>query len=196
MPEMPNLGLMSQAYAQAYILPVLDGGGNPANNKSNVAFLPNIPEDIGAGRAQLEGPNALESDANRSAYYWIAYLQSAYQGPFTDSDGDPDTELPWLGATPEDEPRKGSWVFLEVVRDFAHLWNWTPAQQTLYSQRNVLHESAHQFNVLDDPQGLLPPSVMHNATEQDLSNPEGSQFNEFQRLVLRKRGNSPGSVGP
>jgi hypothetical protein len=184
---MPDTGLMQQAYAAAFIAPIVDGGGNPANNKDNVAFQLNLEWDNDVFLAQIQATNGLESDANRSTAYWIAYVQSAYQ-PDTGHDHDPNSEGDYDGGTPSEAPKKGSLVFLETAKDVARQQGFNDPQ--VFVQRTVVHEVAHQFNVAD---GQGPrPSVMHD----DADNPncaEGSQFNEDQCWTLRVRENSPGA---
>jgi hypothetical protein len=201
MPEAPNAGLTELAYGDAYILPVVDGGGNSANNKNNVAFAANIPDDEEGKAAiqQIEKPNAIESHANRSVAYWVGYLQAAYQGDAR-WDGDPDAEQEsdsfLLGVTAgfEDGGRQahiGSLVFQEAIRDLALARGWTPTEEELIRQRTVVHEIAHQFGLEDDKFELQPPSVMSSAAT-DPQNAAGSQFNQYQQAILRQRMNSPG----
>jgi hypothetical protein len=191
MPEMPDLGLMEQAYREAYIYPVLDGGGDLNNNKANVAFQLNMDWDDNVFLAQIQAPNGLESNGNRSVPFWIGYVQSAYQ-PNTENDYDPNSGVGRCGGTPSVPPKKGSLVFLETAKDFAREVQF-PDPRVLV-QRVVAHEIAHQFNVAEE-QGE-PPSIMHSASLGDPNSPKGSRFNESQQSTLRHRQNSPGSVGP
>jgi len=188
MPEMPDTGLMQQAYAAAFIAPIVDGGGNPANNKDNVSFQLNVPWTAQAFFAQIEADNGLESNGNRSAAFWIAYVQGAFQ-PNTEKDGDPNSEAGRAGGTPSPLPKKGSLVFLETAKDVARQCGFAEVQ--VFVQRVVAHEIAHQFNVGDE-QGPRR-SMMHALDVHDPNVPEGGQFNESQRLTLRTREQSPGA---
>jgi hypothetical protein len=42
LPHVPDTGLMVQEYAPAYITPIIDGGGNIANDKQTIAFDANV----------------------------------------------------------------------------------------------------------------------------------------------------------
>jgi hypothetical protein len=190
MPEVPNLVLMELAYEEASIYPVLDGGGDPTNNKQTVPFEANILWRTDALLSQIEAPGGLESHGNRSDAFWIAYVQAAFQ-PNIENDRDPDSEFPWMGGTPDAQPNRGSLVFLETARDVARSLAFTPEETTLYLQRHVVHETAHQFGV-DDEQGPAP-SVMHYASVEDMNSAGGSRFNEHQLLTVRTRQASPGA---
>jgi len=179
---MPDLGLMDDAYAAAFIEPVVDGGGDPGNNKDNLQFVLNLPD--GDELARVEAQGGLESHANRSPAFWIAYIQAAFQ-PAEDKDNDPDSELSRSGFY----PGKGALVYLETARDVALEHGFS--EPDLFVQRVVVHEIAHEFSVAD---GQGPrPSIMHYP---DLHNPnqvDGSRFNESQLETLRSRVQSPGA---
>lgn len=195
LPEAPDLGLMQEAYAAAFILPVVDGGGDPANNKMNVPFQLNVPQhgddpELANNeiKAQIQAQNGLESDANRSKQFWVGYVQSAYQGE-AKFDYDPSSDGWILGCAPEDRT-KGALVFVETTRDYAQKRGFS-AQLTLLKQRVVVHEVAHNFGV-NDNQGA-DDSVMHVRVLMDPRHPDGYTFNEDQILTLRAREKSPGS---
>jgi len=194
MPEMPDTGLMEEAYGAAYIYPVIDGGGDPANNKTIVAFASNIAQ--GAEAIQIEKPNGIESHQNRGPAYWVGYIQASYQGDAR-WDGDPDVEQEddrfILGVTvgPNERQMVGSLVFQEAIRDLACCQGWSAAAEALIRQRTVVHEIAHQFGLLDDVFPLVP-SIMAPSIATDPQDPAGSRFNEYQQELLRGRVNSPG----
>ncbi len=189
MPEMPDTGLMEEAYGAAYIYPVIDGGGDPANNKVTVPFSANVESEDAAILAQIEATNGLESHGNRSEAFWVAYVQAAYQaGPSEDCD--PDSQGGVLGVVPTGG-QKGALVFLEATRDYAQQLGLGLPQRVLLAQRLVVHETAHQFGVLDGQGG--EPSIMHYNALFDLTKLMGSTFNESQCRTMRIRRESPGT---
>ncbi len=189
MPEMPDTGLMEEAYGAAYIYPVIDGGGDPANNKVTVPFSANVESEDAAILAQIEATNGLESHGNRSEAFWVAYVQAAYQaGPSEDCD--PDSQGGVLGVVPTGG-QKGALVFLEATRDYAQQLGLGLPQRVLLAQRIVVHETAHQFGVLDGQGG--ESSIMHYNALFDLTKLMGSTFNESQCRTMRIRRESPGT---
>ncbi len=151
-------------FGPAYICPVYDGGGNPANDTGNIDFnlnVPNLSDDVDK---QINlGRN---SDPNESDAFWVIYLQIGYQSD-VNTDGDPNSEfiLPnqaVTGATPSfgsaDDiascagvPRggEGSLVYIETSRDVdVH----GAAADTRI--RTAPHEVGHQFGLKGDVDGF------------------------------------------
>jgi len=188
MPEMPKTGLMEAAYGKAFILPVFDGGGDLANNKSNVQFVLNVMGEEGEGVApQIKDP--FESKDNLSDSYWISYVQAGYQADPA-GDMDPDEEGPaqgaFLGFHNWGEWPWGSMVFLETTRDYAAFVGLSETQLEVLKQRVVAHEIAHGFTV-EDRFGSAP-SLMHRAPPADFDNAKYSQFNDDQLDWIRTWG--------
>jgi len=190
MPEMPNTNLMQEAFGRAFIDPVFDGGGDLANNTSDVPFFPNVntlpqlTQQINAG---------LNSHANRTEAFWVAYVQSAYQGP-TGRDNDPSTEVSERPGECLPSPHRGAILYLETLRDAAaEVGYTTPNQLALLKQRLVVHEIAHEFGPGLEDNPPSPPSIMHYGPFWELHNPDGSKFNDHQLRALRERELSPGS---
>lgn len=87
--------LAKNAYAEAYIKPVYDGGGSVLNNTPNVAFDLNISYEKVAFDTQV---NLGKQSTAASDDFWVIYLQICYQGDII-KDRDPNIELPTLGIT-------------------------------------------------------------------------------------------------
>jgi hypothetical protein len=152
MPHLPDTGLMGDKFALAYIFPVVDGGGNSANNRTDVAFKLNLDHtSTPALDAQLQMSGALESDGNRLDSYWVSYIMTAYQ-PLPNpangrADNDPDSENQIGGVT--SGFRTGSFLFFETHEDRSRESGWTSNQTQLVEQRVVIHEIGHQFALPD-----------------------------------------------
>lgn len=191
LPQLPDTSLMEVKYKSAYILPVVDGGGDNANNKTNVPFKLYIQSDDNSILdAELNATNALESDANRSDNFWIGYALAAYQpGPFstilTRGDNDPDSEF-GLGAVNSGVNGRGALIFKEDLRD---------EQQELglsLEPAAMPHEVAHQFGLLDCFPGAHPcDQTIHDimGSSYYLSD---SRFSDADLNTLRNRIKSPG----
>lgn len=146
-------------FAAAYIRPVRDGGGNMANNTSNIPLNLNVSSTIPDISNQLAlGRN---SGAYESNDFWVVYVQVGYQpGPPDDNDPYNENELTGvtirLGGVSVDTvvdssgvPRggEGALVFIETMRD-------ADRQEGLGSVRNRVgtapHEIGHQFGLQGD----------------------------------------------
>lgn len=173
------------AMARAYICPVYDGGGDPANDQTYVPFQANVPDTTNAILDQLNlGINSL---GNESREFWVVYSQLAYQGD-TNYDNDPVGRLAHGGVTlaPHKADRirscgdvpiggNGSLIFLETSID---------ADPTGVSQSGHMpHEVGHQFGLDGDRSGF---GVM--------SNGEPLQFVPTHLNMLRCRVCSPGTM--
>lgn len=157
-------------FAPAYIMPVIDGGGNPNNNQSNVKFLLNLEPGPDAFQAQVQ--SRMGSAGNESSDFWVVYIQLGYQ-PSVDFDNDPNVEGARGGITPfpgneEDSftdsvsgpnvpiGAQASMAFLETMRDKDKVdgFDWMI--------RTVPHEIGHQMALRGDDRdsllGLMAPS--------------------------------------
>lgn len=75
-------------FAAAYIMPVIDGGGDLKNNQSSLTFRANI--DFGDSW-DTQVLSKIGSAGSESDDYWIVYLQLAYQDDVS-NDADPNWE--------------------------------------------------------------------------------------------------------
>jgi hypothetical protein len=149
MPHLPDTSLLQDKFSPAYIQPVIDGGGDMNNNKTNVAFKRNITATTNAGlEAEITVPRALESDGNRTDYFWVAYVLTAYQSHTNPSmgignraDQDPNQEIALRGVTTQLNG-KGAIIFFEEERDAGAL-------TTIYESLDVVHEISHEFGLPD-----------------------------------------------
>ncbi len=127
----PDCSHLEMAFKPAYVVPLFDGAGNPANDQSNIAFRANVE-----GAAEWEPQkNAGKNSPELTNDYWAVYVQGAFQG-VKGTDNDPDSETNELaGETGRllGKPR-GSLIYMETVRDAA------PNQKLV-----VAHEVGHYF---------------------------------------------------
>src|SRR5260370_5578259 len=142
---MPDTSYLAAAYADAYILPIVDGGQgcnhndnsciHNSKNKMNVAFKwNNVTPPVQVITTAISVADALESDSNRVNDFWIAYVLAAYQpasdptqnaggGQRDDNDpNDPDLQNPQnlqspLGGVTNALSGTGALVFIETLRD-------------------------------------------------------------------------------
>jgi hypothetical protein len=181
-------GLLEEKYRPAYILPKIDGGGDPNNNKLNVPFVLNVDTtSFAAMNAVLTSANALESDGNRANGFWVAYVLTAFQGHPYDAvtdpsdirgDTDPNSEPRLAGVTSELEGI-GSLLFMEEIRDFRL------QSSTDLTAPGFAHETAHQFDLIDCnpcPGDFMGPDFFMS----------GSKFSVPDIVKLRQRVRSPG----
>jgi len=174
-------------YNAAYIEPVVDGGGNSANNSTSVPFILNVPAS--QFQSVLTSVNALQSDSSRADNVWIGYALVAFQSSATPEqlgtpapgnpprgDYDPNSEhnLPGLNWG------LGAMLYWEPIRE---------AGVQSSEQRIAAHEIAHQFGVEDayywGPSA--PDDIMGDGAYSS-----GSHFYPEAIQVLRSRIQSPG----
>lgn len=174
-------------YAPAYIRPVYDGGGDLANNQSNLFFDLNTPDTVINIDAQLT--LGWDSELAESDEFWVVYVQFAYQGA-ADVDDDPNSESTLAGvslvfnatddvtgAAGVPDGGYGSLLFLETQTD-------SDRRGTDARRRALPHEIGHQFGLMGD--NLL-------FAEFGIMNPVGFQtFGPKHLNVLRWRISSPG----
>ncbi len=161
---------LDNVYANAFIIPIFDGGGSLSNNTPDVKFQVNVndtDEDVAkqinqgiqTSVLELNGKGQL-TDVHFSGTddYWIAYVQIAYQGDKT-KDDDPDKEKGVEGVSitfelsdnpilkPSDHVPFGgfaSLIFIEVSRenkDFTEVKGLSTV---------IPHEIGHQFGLQGD----------------------------------------------
>lgn len=180
-------------YAAAFIRPVYDGGGNTANDTTNLPFYLNNEDDEAGVNVPIN--NARNSGGNEADDFWVVYLQIAYQGARV-MDNDPSSEIARLGVTPifgdEDflvtTPCKvpqggvGSLVYLEVQKDGTQEY---PTRESEFKEGTAPHEVGHQFGLRGDRSGF---GIM-GPNEQLI-------FIDPHLQILRLRVKSPGQPPP
>jgi hypothetical protein len=200
MPHRPLIdALVYEKYGDAYILPIVDGGGNTANNKDAVPFELNLDSSNGnVLLKKLDDTDALESDGNRADNYWIAYIMGCYQPhPYTTykdaegnvtwrGDNDPDSETSLEGIA---VGKKGAFYFHEVMLDGQKENGWGETRRLTYEQRVVIHEIAHEFalpdRIKDSDTGLMSRHLWDWPGDDVI-------FNDDDIDILRTRPQSPG----
>jgi hypothetical protein len=112
----------------------------------------------------------LDDDHCGDATWWVAHVTAAYQGK-ANRDYDNDEEVTQHGIT---GPHEGSFVFLEVVRDFSKR---KPAERrTVYWDlvgETVAHEIGHQFGL--DNGGLVGSTTYLMAADDTLGEKDRSK---------------------
>lgn len=180
-------------YAAAFIRPVYDGGGNTANDTTNLPFYVNNEEN----QQGVDDPinNARNSEGNEADDFWVVYLQIAYQGARL-KDNDPSSESATFGVTPSpgsadffvtrpcEVPQGGfgALVYLEIQKDgtMEH-----PTRGAEFNEGTAPHEVGHQFGLRGDRSGF---GIMGN-NEQLI-------FTDPHLQILRLRVRSPGQTPP
>jgi hypothetical protein len=184
LPQLVDFGGMAAPYADAYILPLADGGTAAANNQNNLVFLANgNGQTLTTNHMQQDTPAAAERDD-----FWVAYLGAAFQY-LDNSDDDPQSEggtggVSW-GVVSNAAVAVGSdacWVFQETDRD--RLNNDVPPADAGLVARVAAHEMGHQLG-LDHINGTLMNPSLQNA-------PANPGFNDIHLHLLRSRVRSPG----
>lgn len=107
-------------------------------------------------------------DLTSSPSYWVVHITAAFQG-YVAMDADPDTEQAAGGLlygltgvrTFFGEPRSGSLIFLETIRDDKRA---IAASMALMERYTVVHESGHQF-LLEHADDRFPNSADENPTD-------------------------------
>lgn len=159
LPRVPDTGWMQDSdvamdnlYAAAYIRPIFDGGGNPANDDDDVT--PTVYTPDADAVAQIDDGKNVTGDAR----FWVSYLQSVFQGnidagPMTAGDRDPDDEAWELGFTPFAavaplHAGDASIIYQENINDLARDANVIAngANRQEIERATVVHEVGHQFN--------------------------------------------------
>ncbi|OGV79391.1 MAG: hypothetical protein A3K18_10145 [Lentisphaerae bacterium RIFOXYA12_64_32] len=177
LPEMPDCALLQPKFESAFVLPVIDGGTDPNNNKDTVAFTLNVTDYA----AEVIKPGAFESRSARGdGDFWIAYVMMAYQGGPT-GDGDPDDEPAplLLGVAPA---FSYAFVFRETHRDYFS--GESAANRLELLRRTVVHEIGHEFGIRDETGGLYRYSELNDPTK----NP---QFTREHIRIIRESVQGP-----
>jgi hypothetical protein len=148
---------MVQKYAPAYVVPIVDGGGDTNNIKQTIAFNANVDATTHAAiDTELNKFGAFESEGNRAGNYWIAYIMTTYQAQ-TAKDYDPDGTNEWGaqgvngGGT---SGRRGALLFRESLRDYSQQMSVSSSGMADLERRAVVHEIGHQFGCADNTGGI------------------------------------------
>jgi hypothetical protein len=135
-------------FADAYIRPVYDGGGNPENDTHDVPFILNTSN---------EAAFDWDSRNNNSSTFWVVYILTAFQpahGPVgMGVDGDADWEPKVYGRSfftddGNDQNNVGGvLIYLETIREGTAVANTRPGQPEDLERRTVVHEVGHAFHL-------------------------------------------------
>lgn len=184
MPSFPNLELLSDILLPAYLMPLIDGGGDLSYNRDYIEFELNSDirdfnryqnnterqQVVNSNAAVLErlfdknGGFASDSETYRRNDYWVTYLMINYQNNAKE-DGDPDTEknsfflLGYCGGL---QHRRGSILFKENIEDYIN-----HSETSVIESRVAAHELLHQFMFInDDDEGLYDYAVLLNSKKE------------------------------
>jgi hypothetical protein len=141
-------------FADAYVRPVLDGGGKATNNQANLAL------DLNIENSELTASIVAGKQTTGNADFWISYLQAQFQGPLQrdndpDDEVDPTTGLPArLGITPNFGD--ASLIYIESYRDSCGGTD-AAAGKRLGIREVVVHEVGHQFTGQHTDGGIMGP---------------------------------------
>lgn len=189
MPRLPDIGVLSNIVADAYVKVICDDGGNHANNKNNVPFVRNSDAESQAGlNGVLALTGALESDANRAARFWVGYIIAIFRnrldtaGPCARGDSDPDTETGLGGSN----GTKGAVAIHETILEYQRAYSWSGSHADLVWGRVTAHDLGHQL-------GCPDRSVNNGIMSADLYNPGDIRFIPDDLHIIRSRPASPGN---
>lgn len=187
LPSLPDIGLMVEKFKPAYILPVFDGGGNPAYDRMNIIPSTNIDSTSHAALdAEFNKTGAFESEGWRKPEYWVAYILQGYQGIET-ADYDPDGPAEWGphgvngGGT---SGRRGAILFAESLADYVQQLSLSTGDAAVLGRRTVVHEIGHQFGLMDGTGGIYDYGDIYNLMIDPVFLPS--------HLDLLRSKNSPG----
>ena len=160
LPHLPVVGnSVVEIYKQVYIIPIVDGGGNPANNKNNVEFRRNIS----LPRVASALPGGFESKNSYSGLFWTINLLTVYQsGTFEPIRNRSDRDSSSEGAIGAFAEMGGlsSVMCREDYCDAAWVTN-DDAEQRVWA-----HEIGHLFGLPDryngDNENFGPGNIMSN----------------------------------
>ncbi|RMD65987.1 hypothetical protein D6833_02100 [Candidatus Parcubacteria bacterium] len=202
LPDFPDTSLMPDIFDEAYVLPVVDGGGNVGNNSQAVTFDLNV---ISPGEMNMIKQNAFQSAGHRADEYWVVWVLMAYQpnpdpnqpiDPRTTSgraDVDPDIEISLVGlGTPDGNSnnplqqgieQSGAFIFIETVREGVPQYGVGSLSDL--EKGLVVHELGHSFGLPDREGSGIMSGNFGNPTHWFLT-PEDIE-------IIRKRVKSPGN---
>jgi hypothetical protein len=153
-------------FAPAYIRPVYDGGGDPANNSNLTTGAGLVPfylnteaadVYVGVGGAGVHWG----SRGNNSERFWVAYILGAWQDAWRDPTGDnlplghdrdPDAEGTTFGSTAAGAG--GTLVYYEQLREHGYLGGPD-------GQRTTIHEVGHALRLIDKYNGVAADGIMY-----------------------------------
>lgn len=130
---------LQNLYADAYIRPTFDGGGNPANNTRTVPFFLN---------SESTNVYRWDSRANNQNRFWVVYILSSSQDSFRNmtTDRDPDAEGGTGGST--DAGIGGCLIYDETIRERIPTAGGLRALQPGDLERRIIvHEMGHHMRL-------------------------------------------------
>lgn len=198
LPRVPGLGVLEAAMKGAYILPLNDGGGNPANNQLDAPFLLNLPGD-----SRQNDEASFRRQAVGADDFWVVYILASYQHKWT-SDHDPNfqTNL-WEGGTGGVVWGRVTNLFVVAGGDGAQIFVETIRDRLAFGaragleERVLAHEVGHQMGldhwdvgVAGVTAGPVQPNLMLY-TVQSIENDQ-ARFVPQHLHLLRSRIRTPG----
>jgi hypothetical protein len=169
-PAVADLGLVSGDVAEtnlfwdAYISPVLDGGGGNFND-DNVLFAFNVPANSDSRSSLVLDHFGSRTSGNQQDGYWIVYILSAFQSATNmdiDAAGEAVVECGMaltlgIGDNPDHGAfwNAGSIVFMECVRDAMDDWGFSSEDASLWLRQTIAHEFGHQFGCEHSDDGIM-----------------------------------------
>jgi hypothetical protein len=197
--KFPDTSLMVPSFQTVDMYPVIDGGGDPANNTQDIPFVANIPNAVGEMATDIAvantfrtaaGMTSIGSAANEQNTFWVVYLLAAFQF-MTRADQDPNTEnglggyaataggVGMISVNQVVRGEQGADIFEETIRD-----RLVGGATLGLEARVVVHETGHEFGLFHNT-GIMTSSLQTIPAG-------GFVFSNNDQSLLRDRIKSPG----
>ncbi len=170
LPRTLDFSLMEQIYGEAYVLPLNNGGGNPAFSKVEVPFNPHLVNVSQVGQSHQQ------SRSKERADHWVVYAFAAFHELVkNDRDWDP-LESAGMGVTTGSGWTESA-IFVEVIRE--------AFSAGIAEAATLCHEIGHQFNLAhpDPPDGYI--------MDESFSTMQHLNFSPNHLAQIRDRVQSP-----